>query len=77
MFFDSRSQWQRGVRRRSVAARLLGMWVLIPPEERKSVVGVVCFLVEVSATSWSLFQRGPIECCVSECECESSATRRP
>ena len=26
-----RSQWQRGLRRRSVAARLLVLWVRIPP----------------------------------------------
>ena len=27
----SRSQWPRGLRRRSTAARLLGLWVRIPP----------------------------------------------
>jgi len=26
-----RSQWPRGLRRRSAAARLLGLWVRIPP----------------------------------------------
>jgi hypothetical protein len=27
-----KSQWPRGLRRRSAAERLLGSWVLIPPE---------------------------------------------
>jgi len=29
-FFDSRSQWPRGLRRRSMAARPLRLWVRIP-----------------------------------------------
>jgi len=29
-----RSQWPRGLRRRSAAARLLGFWVRIPPGAR-------------------------------------------
>ena len=28
---DCRSQWPRGLRRRSAAARLLGLWIRIPP----------------------------------------------
>jgi hypothetical protein len=32
MKFSSRSQWPRGLRRRSTAARLLRSWVRIPPE---------------------------------------------
>ena len=48
----SRSQWQRGLRRRSAAARLLRSWVRIPPGQGYlSVVSVVCCQVEVSATS--------------------------
>ena len=31
MIVLSRSQWPRGLRRRSAAARLLGLWVRIPP----------------------------------------------
>ena len=31
MFYDGRSQWPRGLRRRSSAARLLRSWVRIPP----------------------------------------------
>ena len=48
-----RSQWLRGLRRRSAAARLLRLWVRIPPGGHGylSVVSVVCCQVEVSATS--------------------------
>ena len=51
---DSRSQWPRGLRRRSTAARLLRLWVRIPPGAWVFVVSVVCCQVEVSATSSSL-----------------------
>ena len=47
----SRSQWPRGLRRRSAAALLLRLWVRIPPVAWMSVVNVVCCQVEVSATS--------------------------
>jgi hypothetical protein len=40
-----------------------------------SLVSVVCCQVEVSATSWSLVQRSPTECCVSECDHETSTKR--
>ena len=43
----SRSQWPRGLRRRSTAARLLRLWVRIPPGAWMFVVNVVCFQVEV------------------------------
>ena len=33
--------------------------------------------VEVSASDWSLVQRSPTECGVSECDHESSTMRRP
>ena len=46
-----RTQWPRGLRRRSGAARLLRLWVRIPPGHgHLSVVSVVCCKVEVSAT---------------------------
>jgi hypothetical protein len=41
-----------------------------------SLVSVVCCQVEVSATSWSLVQRSPAECGVSECDREASIMRR-
>jgi hypothetical protein len=41
-----------------------------------SVVSVVCCQVEVSATSWSLVQRSPTDCGVSEkCDREASTKR--
>jgi len=46
------SQWQRGLRRGSAAARLLTSWVRIPQGHGYLyVVSVVCCQVEVSATS--------------------------
>ena len=63
-----RSQWPRGLRRGSAAARLLRWWVRIPPGHGSlSVVSVVCCLVEVSATSGSLVQKSPTDCDVSLC----------
>jgi len=48
----SRSQWPRGLRRRSAAARLLRSWVRFPLEHGcLSAVSVVCCQLEVSATS--------------------------
>jgi hypothetical protein len=35
-------------------------------------VSVVCCQVEVSATGWSLVQRSPTDCGVSECDREPS-----
>jgi hypothetical protein len=37
-----------------------------------SFVSVVCCQVEVSATSWSLVERSPTECGVSEYDREAS-----
>jgi hypothetical protein len=39
---DCRSQWPRGLRRRSTAARLLRSWVLIPPRAWMFVCCVCC-----------------------------------
>jgi hypothetical protein len=63
-----RSQWPRGLRLGSPAARLLGSWIRIPPGH--GYLSVVCVLwcqVEVSATSWSLVQRSPTYCGASLC----------
>jgi hypothetical protein len=52
ILFIRRSQWPRGLRPRSTAARLLRSWVRIHQGHRcLSVVSVVCCQVEVSATS--------------------------
>jgi hypothetical protein len=68
MFALGRSQWPRGLRRGSAAARLLELLVRIPPGPWMSVY---C-QIEVSASGRSLVQRSPIEYCVSECDHESS-----
>jgi hypothetical protein len=68
----SQSQWLHGLRRGSVSDRLVGLCVRIPPG-----ASVVCCQVEVSASDWSLIQRSPTECGVSECDHESSTMRRP
>jgi hypothetical protein len=41
---NRRSQWPRNLRRRSAAARLLELWVRIPPEARISVCCECCVL---------------------------------
>jgi hypothetical protein len=55
----------RGLRRGSTAARLLELWVRIPPRAWMSV-SCECCQVEVSASGWSLVQRSPTECGVSK-----------
>jgi hypothetical protein len=57
-------QWPSGLRPGSAAARWLELWIRIPPQAWISVCWECC-QVEVSATSWSLAQRGPTECGVS------------
>jgi hypothetical protein len=42
--FDGRSQWPCGIRCGSAAARLLGLWVRIPPEAWMSVSCECCVL---------------------------------
>jgi hypothetical protein len=58
-----RSQWPRGLRRRSAAERLLGSWVLNPPGAWMfvSCTVFVCCQVEVSVTGRSLIQRSPTD----------------
>jgi hypothetical protein len=70
-----RSQWPRGLRRRSAAARLLRSWFRIPPGAWMSVVSVVCCQVEVSATSWPLVQKSPTDCGASLCVIQKSHLR--
>jgi hypothetical protein len=48
-----------------------------PAGPGRYVVSVECCEVEVSASGWSLVQRSPTECGVSECDHESSIMRRP
>jgi hypothetical protein len=61
-----RSQWPHRLRRESRTSCLLGLRIRIPPEAwHLSVVNVVCCHVEVSALGWSLVQRNPTDCVVS------------
>jgi len=62
-----RSQWPRGLRRRSAALRLLRSWVRFSPRAWMFVVSVVSCQVDVSATSLSLVQRIPTYCDASLC----------
>jgi len=59
-------QWPPGLRHRSTAVRLLGLWVRIPPGAWMSVC-VECCQVEVSVTGCSLIQRSPTDCDASLC----------
>jgi hypothetical protein len=59
-----RSCWPRGLRRGFAAARLLGLWVRIPPEAWMSVC-FECCQVDVSSTVRLLVQRIHTECGVS------------
>ena len=43
-WIESRSQWPRGLRRRSAASRLLRLWVRFPPEAWMSVCCECCVL---------------------------------
>src|SRR5215468_1613940 len=59
----SRSQWSRGLRRRSTAEGLLRSWVRIPPGAWMFVsCECLCCQVEVAATGRSLVQRSPTDC---------------
>jgi hypothetical protein len=69
------SQRPRGRKRRSAAPYLLELRVQIPPGAWIAVYCECCQL-EVSATGWSLVQRIPTKCDVSECHLETS-TRTP
>ena len=68
-----RSPWPRDLRGRSTTARLLRLWVRIPPGHGYlSVVSVVCCQVDFSATSLSFVKRSPTECGASLCDLEIS-----
>ena len=68
----------RGLRRESAAARLLGLWVRIPPGGHRYLflLSVLCYQVQVSATGRSLVQRSLTECGISVCNCETSIRGR-
>jgi len=74
-----RSLWPRGLRSRSTAARLLRLWVRIPPEAWMSVCCECCMLSGRGLCD-ALITR-PEEsyrlCCVVVSDLESSRMRRP
>ena len=73
---NSRSQWPRGLRHRSAAARLLRLWVRIPPGAwMYCLLSVVRYQVEFSARGWSLVQRSHNESGVSVCDEKTSYSR--
>jgi len=72
---NCRSQWPRGLRRGSAAARCNYGFESHRGHGYLSVVWVVCCQVEVPATIWSLVQRSPIECGISQCDSEPSILR--
>jgi len=77
MWYYVLKQWPRGLRRWSAAARLLGLWVRIPPDAFMSVCCECCVLSRRGlCTGRSFIQRSPTECGVSECDRRTSY-RRP
>jgi len=77
--FESRSQWTRGLRRRSAAARLLRLWIRITPGTWLFVCWACCVLsgrglcnelITRSEESYRLW-------CVVVCDLETSWKRRP
>ena len=79
MWPPSRSQWPRGLRRRSAAARLLRSWVRIPPGTWTSVCCECCVLS--GRRLWDELITRPEDSyrllCVAVCDLESSSMRRP
>ena len=71
--------WPRGLRRRSAAARLLRMWVRIPPGAWMSVCCECCVLSGRGLCDEPITR--PEEsyrlCCVVVCDLETSRMRRP
>jgi len=62
----------------SAAACLLGLWVGIPPRAWTSFSCRCCMLSGRGLfVGWSLVQRGPTDCGMSECDREASIMRRP
>jgi len=75
----SRSQRSRGLRRGSTAARLLGLWVRIPPGAWMSVC-VKCCVLSGRGLCDELITRPEKSyrlCCVDVCDLETSTMRRP
>jgi len=78
-FYCSRSQWPRGLKRRSMAARLLGLWFRILPGAWKSVC-CECFVLSGRGLYDELITR-PDESyrlwCVVVCDLENLMNEEP
>ena len=78
LYFTCRSQWSRGIRRRSSAARLLRLWVRIPPGAWMFVCCECCVLSGRGLCDWLITR--PEESYrlwrVVVCDQETSKTRR-
>ena len=79
-FTPCRSQWPRGLRRGSAAARFLGLWVQIPPGTLISVCCECCVLSGrglciglITRPEWVL----PSVACLNECDHDSSIMSWP
>ena len=75
----SPSQWPRGLRRRSAAARLLRLWVRITPEAYMPV-RCECYVLSCRGLCDGPITRPEESCrlwCVVVCDLEISWTRRP
>jgi hypothetical protein len=74
MFCKCPSRWRRGLRRRSVAARLLRLWVRIPT--RGAWICVCCECCQIfTEWGWSFVQRSLTGCGVSQYDREASIMR--
>ena len=80
--FNDAANWQvyvqsrsRGPTSGSVATRLLGLRVRTSTGPWISLCLECCVMSEFSMTGWSLVQRSPTECGVSECDCEATIMR--
>ena len=73
-----RSQWQHGLRRRSPAARLLRLWVRIPPGAWMFVCCDCCVLSGRGLCDELItrLERSPTDCGASLCDLETSWMRR-
>ena len=73
---DCRSQWPRGLRRGSAAARLPRLWVRIPPGAWAFVVSVVCVLSsrglcdELITRPEESYRLWCVDVCVCVCVCD-------
>ena len=74
-----RSQWPHGLRRRSTAARLLRLWVRIPPGAWMTVCCECCVLSGRGLCDALItrLEESYRLCCVAVCDLETLRIRRP